>query len=159
MILKNSMYPEDDKMLVAVDMIVFTIRSNELMVLLIKRGSNPFKGMWAIPGGSVMVSESLEDAAKRELEEETGIRNIELRQLHTFGNPKRDPRGRVISVAYFALINSGDIILKPDTDASEAEWFSVLKLPKLAFDHKKILEYALRERIEIIKIARAFNPL
>src|SRR4030042_4622577 len=129
---------------VTVDIVVFTIENDELKVLLVKRKLNPFKDKWAIPGGFVRIKESLEDAAKRELEEETGVKDVYLEQLYTFGDPERDPRGRVITVAYMALINSEKINLKATTDASEAKWFPVKKIPDLAFDHKKIFDYSLK---------------
>lgn len=129
---------------VTVDIVIFTIQGNELKVLLVKRDVEPFKGKWAIPGGFVRVEESLEEAAKRELQEETGVKNVYLEQLYTFGKPKRDPRGRIITVSYMALINSEEIKLNATTDVSEAKWFSVNKLPLVAFDHKEILVYALQ---------------
>jgi len=129
---------------VTVDIVIFTIQDNQLKVLLIKRGIEPFRNYWAIPGGFVKIDESLEAAAKRELNEETGVNNVYLEQLYSFGNPDRDPRGRVITIAYMALINSGNINLKAATDVSDAQWFSVKKIPSLAFDHKEILEYSLK---------------
>ena len=129
---------------VTVDIIVFTVKDESLKVLLVKRKEWPFKGYWAIPGGFVRMHESLEDAAKRELKEETNVKDIYLEQLYTFGEPKRDPRTRVITVSYFALVDSRNIQLKASTDVSAAQWFSVYELPKLAFDHKFILEYALK---------------
>lgn len=129
---------------VTVDVVIFTIKNNELKVLLVKRGIEPFKGMWAIPGGFIKMDESLEDAARRELKEETGVANIYLEQLYTFGDVDRDPRDRVVTVSYIALINSDNVKLSASTDVSDAQWFSVLKLPKLGFDHRKIIEYALR---------------
>ncbi len=137
---------EYEKPSVTVDIIVFTVQNQELKVLLVKRGIEPFKEMWAIPGGFVRIKESLEEAAKRELKEETGVKNVYLEQLYTFGAVDRDPRGRVITVSYFALINSEKAKekLEAATDASEAKWFSVNKLPKLAFDHNKILKYSIK---------------
>lgn len=129
---------------VTVDIIVFTIKDDELQVLLIKRGIEPFKEKWALPGGFVRIDESLEDATKRELKEETGVENVYLEQLYTFGDPKRDPRGRVITVAYMALVNSDNLDIHASTDVSEVRWFPIKKLPSLAFDHKKILDYSLR---------------
>ncbi len=129
---------------ITVDIIIFTIKENSLQTLLIKRKYTPFKNQWAIPGGFIRKTESLEDAAKRELEEETGVREVYLEQLYTYGDPKRDPRGRVITVSYMALINSEKIKLKASTDASEARWFSINKLPDLAFDHNKILSYSTK---------------
>ena len=126
------------------DVIIFTMRNEDLQVLLIKRKHPPFEGMWAIPGGFVHIDESLEDAALRELEEETGVRDVYLEQLYTFGDVDRDPRGRVVTVAYFALVPSTMISPRPGDDASEARWWSVYALPPLAFDHTKILTYALQ---------------
>lgn len=131
--------------LIAVDIVIFTIVDNDLKVLLVKRGNQPFKNQWALPGGFVLKNETLEKAAIRELKEETGIENVHLKQLHTFGDPKRDPRGRIISVTYFALVNR-KLQLKPKSDAVAVDWFSVKKLPFLAFDHKKIIRYALKNR-------------
>ena len=129
---------------VTTDIVIFTIKENELKILLVKRKIEPFKDKWALPGGFVRIDESLEQAAKRELEEETGVKNIYLEQLYTFGNLERDPRGRVITVAYMALINSNEIKLQATTDVSDAQWFSIKKIPQLAFDHKKILDYSLK---------------
>jgi len=129
---------------VTTDLVIFTIKDNSLKVLLVKRDVEPFKDKWALPGGFVRMDESLEDSAKRELFEETGVKNVYLEQLYSFGNPKRDPRGRVITISYFALINSENVNLKASTDVSEARWFSVSKIPSIAFDHKEILEYAIK---------------
>lgn len=129
---------------VTVDVIIFTLRDNDLQALLVKRGHPPFEGLWAIPGGFVGIEESLEEAALRELEEETGARDVYLEQLYTFGSPGRDPRGRVITVAYFALVPADAIQLRSGDDAAEARWWSVYDLPPLAFDHADILAYALK---------------
>ncbi len=121
----------------------------------------PYKGRWAIPGGFVGIDEDLDAAAMRELREETGVRDVYLEQLYTFGNPKRDPRGRVITVAYFALVNSSGIRLNASTDAEEARWHSVYKLPSLAFDHSEILDYALkrlRYKLEYTTVAFQLLP-
>jgi 8-oxo-dGTP diphosphatase len=128
-----------------VDIVVFTLRDNHLEVLLVKRGAEPFKERWALPGGFVQMAESLEAAASRELEEETGVQDAYLEQLYTYGDPQRDPRGRIVSVAYFSLIPSGRTI-RPEggSDAASAGWFSIDNLPTLAFDHSDILDYALR---------------
>ncbi len=141
---------------VTVDIIIFSVQNEDLKVLLIKRAIEPFKGMWALPGGFLKEQESLDEAAKRELVEETGVKDIYLEQLYTFGEPKRDPRGQIITVAYFALINSENQTIKGSTDVSEAKWFSAYSLPQLAFDHKKILDYALlrlRWKLEYTTIA------
>ena len=129
---------------VTVDVVIFTLREDDLYVLLIKRGHSPFEGVWAIPGGFVDIGESLEEAALRELEEETGVRDVYLEQLYTFGDPGRDPRGRVITVAYFALVPAIAIHPRAGDDAVEARWWSVYDLPPLAFDHADILAYALQ---------------
>jgi 8-oxo-dGTP diphosphatase len=129
---------------VTVDVIIFTLRDDDLQVLLIRRGHSPFVNMWAIPGGFVGIDESLEDAAMRELEEETGVREVYLEQLYTFGDLDRDPRGRVITVAYFALVPADAVQPHAGHDAAEARWWSVYDLPSLAFDHADILAYALQ---------------
>lgn len=127
---------------VMVDAVVFTYQQEDLQVLLIKRKSDPFKGKWALPGGFVEDDESLEIAAYRELEEETGIRAEELTQFHAFGKPGRDPRGRAVSVAYFTKVNKKSVQPRAATDAAEVQWFSIRSLPELAFDHDDILQKA-----------------
>lgn len=131
---------------VTVDAVVFGYAKSEgVSVLLIRRKYPPFKDEWAIPGGFVLEDESLETAVKRELREETGIEVKYLEQLYTFGAPERDPRQRIISVAYFALVKTSRFMaLKADTDASIAQWFNINELPALAFDHKHILEKAIQ---------------
>ncbi|AGC49094.1 NUDIX family hydrolase [Myxococcus stipitatus DSM 14675] len=126
-----------------VDCVVFGLDEEDLKVLLIQRGVEPFAGRWALPGGFVRMDESLDEAARRELEEESGIRPGHLEQLFTFGTPERDPRGRVVTVAYFALVKLSAHVLRAATDAREAAWFSVWDTPKLAFDHADILNTAL----------------
>lgn len=145
----------------SVDVLIFTIQGEDLKTILVKRGVEPFKGMWAIPGGFVRSGESLEEAAIRELSEETGVKNVYLEQLYTFGDPKRDPRTRVITVAYFALIPSERVKLHATTDVSDAQWFSVKNLPQLAFDHKKIIKYAkdrIKSKIEYTNIVHGLLP-
>ena len=127
---------------VTVDVVMLTLHQDQLQVLLIKRDVTPFRGRWAIPGGFVHVDESLENAARRELKEETGVTDVYLEQLFTFGEPKRDPRGRVITVAYIALL-SAPLTVRAASDAREARWWSVSELPPLAFDHTQIVNYAL----------------
>src|SRR5215475_12043314 len=126
-----------------VDCVVFGFDESELKVLLIQRGLEPFKGRWALPGGFVRVEETLDDAARRELAEETGLKNVFLEQLYTFGAVERDPRERVVSVAYYALVKLSEHDAKAATDAANARWFPVAKIPKLAFDHAAILAAAL----------------
>jgi 8-oxo-dGTP diphosphatase len=129
---------------VTVDAVVFGVQSDSgLEILLIRRKGSPFKDFWALPGGFVNMNESLDDAAKRELEEETGIVVSHLEQLYTYGAPKRDPRGRVISIAYFALTPTLDHSPKASSDAAEARWFPVSDLPDLAFDHASIVATAV----------------
>ena len=128
---------------VTVDIVIFTIRNDALKVLLIKRALAPFLGEWALPGGFVGIDESLAAAAARELMEETGVDASYLEQLYTFGTPDRDPRERVISVAYFALIASDALEIKAASDAEGVGWFSIDEVPALAFDHQEILNTAL----------------
>jgi 8-oxo-dGTP diphosphatase len=126
-----------------VDCVVFGLDEEELKVMLIQRALAPFAGKWALPGGFVRLEETLEEAARRELEEETGLRNIFLEQLFTFGGVDRDPRERVVSVAYYALVNLRDHDVHAASDASAAAWFGVHDVPSLAFDHADILQVAL----------------
>src|SRR5438477_8518175 len=126
-----------------VDCVVFGYDEGELKLLLIQRGLEPFKGRWALPGGFVHVDETLDAAARRELQEEAGLTNVFLEQLYTFGTVDRDPRERVVSVAYYALVKLSEHEAKAATDAANARWFAVSKIPKLAFDHAEILAMAL----------------
>jgi 8-oxo-dGTP diphosphatase len=142
---------------VAVDAIVFGYSKNDgVSVLLIQRKYAPFKNSWAIPGGFVLEKESLEEAVKRELQEETGIEVNYLEQLYTFGDPNRDPRQRIISVAYMALVKSSQYQqLKASTDAENAQWFNIHSLPALAFDHHRIISTA----IERIRTKIRYQPI
>lgn len=124
-----------------VDCVVFGFDGGTLQVLLIRRALEPFRNQWALPGGFVRVDETLDEAARRELEEETGLKKVFLEQLYTFGGVTRDPRERVVSVAYYALVKPG--LVTGDTDAAEAKWFPFSDLPALAFDHADILVTAL----------------
>ena len=126
-----------------VDCVVFGFDEGELKVLLIQRDLEPFAGQWALPGGFVHVDESLENAALRELREETGLSDVFLEQLYTFGDVTRDPRERVVSVAYYALTPIGRQALRADTDARSAAWFAASDLPSLAFDHDPIVATAV----------------
>jgi 8-oxo-dGTP diphosphatase len=130
---------------IAVDAIVFGYnKEGGVSLLLIKRKYEPFKGEWAIPGGFVLDNESLEAAVERELMEETGVKINYLEQLYTFGEPNRDPRRRIVSVAYFGLVKSSQFEkLQATTDAEEAKWFNIKDLPELAFDHQKIIKIAI----------------
>ena len=137
----TSKYP---KPAVTVDCVIFGYERDHLYLLLIRRGLEPFKNTWALPGGFIHMHETLEEAARRELKEETGLDKVYMEQLFTFGEVERDPRERVISVAYLALINrAGAAEVVGATDAAEAKWFDVKKLPALAFDHRKIVDLAL----------------
>jgi 8-oxo-dGTP diphosphatase len=130
-----------------VDAVVFGLDDGELKVLLVRRDLPPFQGKWALPGGFVRVEESLEDAVRRELREETGIDQVFLEQLYTFGTVDRDPRERVVTVAYYALVRLGEHSIKAATDARDAAWFGVSEARGLAFDHDRILATAL-ERLK-----------
>jgi 8-oxo-dGTP diphosphatase len=130
-----------------VDAVVFGLDDGDLKVLLIRRGLEPFQGKWALPGGFVRVEESLEDAVRRELREETGIDRVFLEQLFTFGDVDRDPRERIVTVAYYALVRLGDYSVTAATDARDAAWFAVNEARGLAFDHDRILAVAL-ERLK-----------
>ncbi|HWQ35853.1 MAG TPA: NUDIX domain-containing protein [Blastocatellia bacterium] len=155
---KTKDYPRPS---VTVDLVILTIAEDDLKVLLVRRRQEPFKNRWALPGGFVEIDESLEAAAARELEEETGVRDVYLEQLYTFGDPGRDPRGRVISVAYFALINAEQQHIVAADDAADAAWHSVFKPPKLAFDHAQVLEYAvwrLRNKLEWTTVGYELLP-
>lgn len=125
-----------------VDCVVFGLDAEDLKVLLIQRDIPPFEGRWALPGGFVRLEETLEEAAKRELAEETGIRKVFLEQLYTFGDVDRDPRERVVTVAYYALVNLQGHTIDAATDARSAAWFALDDTPPLAFDHDRILRTA-----------------
>ena len=127
-----------------VDGVVFGLDGGELKVLLIERGIAPFKGQWALPGGFVHENETLEAAVARELEEEAGLHGVFLEQLYTFGAVRRDPRERIVSVAYYALVNLADHTTRAATDAADARWFPAARPPGLAFDHAEILTMALQ---------------
>jgi 8-oxo-dGTP diphosphatase len=147
---------------VTTDIVIFTIREEKLELLLIKRKNDPFKGAWGLPGGFVNPDEDLDACAKRELAEETGVKGVYLEQLYTFGNPKRDPRERIITVAYYALAPAGRITnIRAASDAVDVAWYSLDKLPPLAFDHRQIVEKALGRlvsKLEYSTIALRFMP-
>ena len=126
-----------------VDCVVFGMDDEHLKVMLIQRALPPFEGEWALPGGFVRVEETVDEAARRELEEETGLHQVFLEQLYTFGAVDRDPRERVVSVAYYALVNLVDHRVRAATDARQAAWFPAHDVPSLAFDHADILAVAL----------------
>jgi 8-oxo-dGTP diphosphatase len=147
---------------VTVDIVLFTIQDDDLKALLIQRAQEPFAGSWALPGGFVGIEESLKRAAWRELREETGVHAGYLEQLHAFGRPGRDPRERVITVAYLALLPSDRMELAPASDAQAAKLFSLKNLPDLAFDHATILRRAherLKEKLDDSVIALQLLPV
>ncbi len=146
---------------VTVDVILFTIVERTLRVLLVRRDLPPFEGSWALPGGFVRVDESLDAAARRELAEEAGVEVRWLEQLYTFGEVERDPARRVITVAYFALLDARSLSPEAGTDATEVGWFDVADLPQLAFDHGRIVAYALerlRYKTEYAPVAFQLLP-
>lgn len=147
---------------VTVDVVIFTLRERELHVLLVQRRRWPYEGYWALPGGFIEMNESLEESARRELEEETGVRDVYLEQLYTFGDPGRDPRTRVISIVYFALIQSDKQELRTSEETSDVRWFPIQGLPsQLAFDHEQILACAssrLRSKLEYTTLAFQLLP-
>jgi 8-oxo-dGTP diphosphatase len=132
--------------MVTVDAVVFGFFKNKAKLLLIERKKGPFKGKWALPGGFVEIDEELEDAVARELAEETGLRNIRLEQMHTFGTVGRDPRGRQITIVFMGIATKGRTKIKAGDDAAEVRWFDIEKLPKdLAFDHNEIVEFGIEK--------------
>lgn len=154
--------PASQRPAVTVDIVVFTLQERELHSLLIKRSYPPFQERWALPGGFVKLDEPLDQAARRELEEETGLHDVYLEQLYTFGEPSRDPRTRVISVAYFALVRADQQTPHTSNESSEVRWFPVRELPQpLAFDHDQILRFAvdrLRSKLEYTTLAFQLLP-
>jgi len=157
----DSISYEYERPALTVDVVIYTIQGNELKVLLIQRNTEPFKDMWAIPGGFVLKGENLEEAATRELAEETGVKDIYLEQLYSFGDSGRDPRGWVVTVAYYALISSDNLKIEADTDAKDVRWYSIYDLPPLAFDHQKILNLSLerlRAKLEYANVGFQLLP-
>jgi 8-oxo-dGTP diphosphatase len=146
---------------ITTDVVLFTIDDSRLKLLLISRASEPFAGQWALPGGFLEIDEDLKDGALRELREETGVSGIYLEQLRSFGRPGRDPRERVISVAYYALAPCERLTVRAASDAAEASWFPVADLPALAFDHAQIIQAAherLVAKLDYSTIAFQFMP-
>lgn len=147
--------------LVTVDNVIFTIINEKLQVLLVSRPIDPFKDFRTLPGGFVLENETLEEAAYNKLEEKTSVKNIYLEQLYTFSDIKRDPRWRVISTAYMALVAKENLLLKSWINSWNIKFFPVNSLPKLWFDHKYIIEYAikrLKRKLEYTNIAQYILP-
>lgn len=141
---------------VTADCVIFGFDSEVVKILLVERGIEPFKGLWALPGGFMKIDETIEQTAQRELQEETGLRDIYLEQFHTFSGIRRDPRERVITVAFIALVRPSDTQLTAGDDASDARWFELEFLPPMAFDHVHIIAKAheyLKETLRIKPIA------
>ncbi|MBI3087508.1 MAG: NUDIX hydrolase [Candidatus Omnitrophica bacterium] len=146
---------------VAADVVLFTIQDESLKVLLVKRATPPFRGWWSLPGGFVRKDESVDEAALRELQEETGITTVYLEQLYTFGDLDRDPRGHVISVSYYAVVDWGQFQLRARAARLSARWFAVTHLPNLSFDHRKIVSLALerlRNKVNYTSVAFQLLP-
>ncbi len=150
-----------DRPSVTVDVVIFSLVKDELQVLLVKREAAPFVNSWAIPGSFVKIDESLEEAAVRALADKTGIHDVYMEQLYTFGTPRRDPRTRVITIAYFALVPHDAIAPYPGRETAEINWFPIAKLPTLAFDHAQIIDYALtrlRYKLEYTSVGFQLLP-
>jgi 8-oxo-dGTP diphosphatase len=146
---------------IAADVVIFSLINDELQALLIRMKKSPYAGYWAAPGGLVKPEESVDEAAKRHLFTKTGVKDVYLEQLYTFGEVARDPFGRVVSVAYFALIPTSGLKLKTTDEYEEVKWFAVSDLPKLAYDHRKIIEMAikrLRSQLEYSNIVYSLMP-
>jgi 8-oxo-dGTP diphosphatase len=149
------------KLTMTTDIVIFTIRDDRLEILLIERQNPPYQGKWALPGGLVEEDEDLDVCAHRELEEETKVAGVTLEQLHAFGAPNRDPRGRLVTVAYYTLVHPDRLHPEAGSDAANVRWFAVDALPALAFDHAKIIALArrrLRARLDESVDAFGFLP-
>jgi len=146
---------------VTTDIVIFTIHDERLELLLIRRASEPYRDCWALPGGFVDIDEDLDACALRELDEETGVTGVYLEQLYTFGAPNRDPRERVISVAYYALVPPNRVSIRAASDARDVAWFQLDQLPRLGFDHEQIVDMAharLASKLQYSTIALQFMP-
>ncbi len=158
---KSEKHTSEQSVKVAVDNCIFTVKDNALHLLLIQMKKEPLAGLWALPGGLIQDAETLDAAAVRILEEETGLTDVYLEQLYTFGRPDRDPFGRVISVAYFALIPAGKGELRTSPKYAGVRWWKFSRLPKLAYDHNEIAAYAkkrLEWKLEYTNVAWSLLP-
>lgn len=154
-------HPSTQNIKVAVDNCLFSLCNGELHVLLIQMNKNPYEGMWALPGGLVGEKETLDGAAGRILQQQTSVKNVYLEQLYTFGAVKRDPFGRVVSTAYFALIPSDHLTLKAHPKYKAVRWQPYSKLPRLAYDHNEMVRRAysrLRWKVEYTNIVWSLLP-
>ena len=132
--------------MVTVDAVVFALTEAKTQLLLIKRKNEPFKGKWALPGGFIGIDEELEDAVARELQEETGLTGVPLKQMHTFGTIGRDPRGRMITIVFMGIVRDGQTQIKAGDDAAKAQWFDIENMPQnMAFDHNEVLKFAIKK--------------
>ncbi|MBN8581449.1 MAG: NUDIX hydrolase [Anaerolineae bacterium] len=157
----NTKYKGFESPGVTVDLSIFTVNEEQLKVMLVRRAENPYLGFWSLPGGFLKIGESLDRAAQRVLSEKSGVDDVYMEQLYTFGEPKRDPRSRVITVAYIALIPWQSLPEPESEKITDLTWTSVDALPKLAFDHKQILEYAvtrLRAKVSYSNIVHGLMP-
>ncbi len=157
----NSVLSKYETPLITVDIVLFTVIQNSLRVLLIQRKNPPYKHMWAMPGGFIHMGETLEEAAARRLREETNAEHVYLEQLGAFGEPRRDPRARVLTVAYYALVSAEKLHIEAQDNAENVSWFSVDELPELAFDHREIVDKALlrlKEELETSTVAFQLLP-
>lgn len=146
---------------ITVDLVIFTVNKETLNVMLVKRAEAPYQEYWSLPGGFLLTGESLDEAALRVLKEKAGVKDVYLEQLYTFGKPDRDPRDRVITVAYFALIPWSNLDQPESNKVADLKWTSVSQIPKLAFDHKEILRYAvqrLRAKVTYSNIVYGLMP-
>jgi ADP-ribose pyrophosphatase YjhB (NUDIX family) len=157
----NTKYAHYEQPGITVDLVIFTVNEDQLKVLLLKRAEAPFSGHWSLPGGFLLVGESLEAAARRVLQEKTGVEQVYLEQLYTFGKPNRDPRARVITVAYFALIPWSNLDQPESKKVIDLKWSAVDQIPRLAFDHTEILQCAvqrLRAKVTYSNIVYGLMP-
>ena len=159
MVVKGTYTYDYPRPAVTTDCVIFGYDGKELKVLLIERGIEPFKGCWAFPGGFLNMDEDALAGARRELKEETGLENAFIEQFHTFSEPGRDPRGRVITIAHYALVKIQEV--EGGDDAAQARWFPIGEVPPLAFDHDRILRMAmsrLKERIHFEPVGFELLP-
>jgi 8-oxo-dGTP diphosphatase len=157
----NTKYEGYEQPGVTVDLAIFTVSEGQLKVMLIKRAASPFQGFWSLPGGFLKAGESLDEAAQRVLNEKAPVSDVYMEQLYTFGAPKRDPRSRVITIAYIALIPWQSLPQPETAKVTDLTWASVDDLPKLAFDHRDILAYAvkrLRAKVSYSSIVYGLMP-